>query len=280
MSPRAKIDGSGSQEGQLAWLSRMASGNLRLRSQRSKWSIVAALSILAVVAYASFQQGVTDRRQLTVIERLDEAEYANQQLELAIQEQKEALVAAGVPALRTAMAPQVRIVEAGSRPEPTRAPDPTPKPGPLEPVLGPAAKGFISITVDRLEAAPGDTLRYTITLRNLERTEQRFAVTSHVPVQTRFARSSECSTGNLIESGDGVATCFAGAPGRSGQHQVYYERRLNPKQSDEFWFEVVVSVDARNGSVVTNHAHAQGPQIQLQTSNETRTRVKEEPAPT
>jgi len=169
-----------------------------------------------------------------------------------------------------AASPSVTIVRTRAKPTPFGTSSPHGNTIVLP--LGPESTSgvFVFMDVDKEQAAPGDTLNYSIAVQNRSKDGVRLTVLTHIPVQTRFISSDSCPAGGVSVS----SSCpFLFTEGQAGVHQIRYSRSLGPDKTDVFRFAVQIDVNAVVGSRVTNHAHIQGPNVATKTSNEVPTNV-------
>lgn len=133
-----------------------------------------------------------------------------------------------------------------------------------------------TMTVDRAKAAPGETLRYVITVRNVGgASAAHFSVFSHVPEHTTILAPPGCEGIGVEQRPDGdAAICGPAFPGPPGEHDVVVSfGPLAPGDARTTFFKVVVNAEAPKGEVIRNHCHVRGANVEAADSNEVSTRV-------
>lgn len=112
------------------------------------------------------------------------------------------------------------------------------------------------MAVNRTTVSPGESIVYTVTITNLsERPVRDMTILSHVPEHTTL-----CNTPEAELEGDDVAVCVPapriGGPADHSVRATY--TKIAPGETIVFAFKVDVEFRAPEGTMIRNHAHAEG----------------------
>lgn len=157
--------------------------------------------------------------------------------------------------------PSGQSPRAGPRPSPQPSP-----PGPLAPVLGSDDWDLrVAMAADRATVAPGESILYTIVVRNVGTGDFRsqLTISAHTPLNTTYTEPSPCGPDGIdLDPEPCVQPAFP-APGTGEQLHVpsksyaygQGEDRLRAGEALVFAYRVTVNPGTPPGTELVNHAH-------------------------